>query len=108
LATLEDKNYLSLLGINEVAQAVSMLSTIRDNGSGKDQVLAACVLIQKEYPKLTINELKQVIIDGIMQKYNDTDRPQYNDIPTLMFWLKQYKSSKSQKTGLELYPEIKP
>jgi hypothetical protein len=53
--------------------------------------MAASALIAKEYPKLTIGQLQKIIIDGIMQKYNKSDQPQYNDIPSLLFWLRKYK-----------------
>lgn len=45
-------------------------------------------MIKNEYHNLTLGELQQIIIDGILQKYNTTKQPQYNDVPSLMFWLK--------------------
>lgn len=70
-----------------------MLNSIRNNDSSPEQVITASALIQKEYPELTLGELQQIIVDGIMQKFNDTNQPQYNDIPTLMFWIKKRKKS---------------
>jgi len=77
-----------------------MLNSIRNNDSSPEQVLTASALIQKEYPKLTLGELQQIIVDGIMQKFNVSDQPQYNDIPSLMFWLKKYLRSKQRSYPL--------
>jgi hypothetical protein len=56
--------------------------------------MTASALIAKNYPTLTIGELQKIIIDGIMQKYNNSDQPQYNDIPSLLFWLRRHKTNK--------------
>lgn len=53
--------------------------------------MTASALIQSEYPKLTLGELQQIVLDGIMQKFNKSEQPQYNDIPSLMFWLRKHK-----------------
>ena len=66
------------------------------NNSTPEQIITASALIQKEYPKLTLGELQQIIIDGIMQKFNNTNQPQYNDVPSLMFWLRKNKLDKMQ------------
>lgn len=53
-------------------------------------------MIQNEYPNLTLGELQKIIIDGIMQKFNKSEQPQYNDVPSLMFWLRRYSVDKRQ------------
>jgi hypothetical protein len=84
-------NSLATSKINEIAQVLTTLSSVRTNNSTPEQIMAASALIAKEYPKLTIGQLQKIIIDGIMQKYNKSDQPQYNDIPSLLFWLRKYK-----------------
>ncbi len=88
---MDNNNSLASSQITEIAQVLTTLSSVRTNNSTPEQILAASALIAKEYPKLTIGELQQIIIDGIMQKYNKSDQPQYNDIPSLLFWLRRYK-----------------
>lgn len=53
-------------------------------------------MIQNEYPNLKLGELQKIIIDGIMQKFNNSGQPQYNDVPALMFWLRRHKVDKMQ------------
>lgn len=58
-------------------------------------------MIQNEYPELTLGELQKIIIDGIMQKFNVSEQPQYNDVPSLMFWLRRYKIDKPYESDKE-------
>lgn len=94
LAQLDNSKQLVSCSISEIAQAVTVLSSIRVNNSTPDQILMASAMIQKEHPNLTLGILQQIILDGIMQKYNFSEQPQYNDMPSLMFWLKKYQRSK--------------
>lgn len=93
---MDNSKQLVSSSINEIAQAVTVLSSIRVNNSTPEQIITASALIQNEYPKLTLGELQQIIIDGIMQKFNNTNQPQYNDVPSLMFWLRKNKLDKMQ------------
>jgi hypothetical protein len=89
LAQLDSNKQLCSSTTNEVAQAVTLLNSIRNNNSTSDQIIVAASFIKNEYPKLTLGELQQIILDGIMQKFNNTEQPQYNDMPSLMYWLKK-------------------
>ena len=73
-----------------------MLSSIRTNNSTPEQVLTASALIQSEYPKLTLGQLQEIVMDGLLQKFNETKFPQSNEITSLMFWLRQWKIDKMQ------------
>jgi hypothetical protein len=88
---LDNNKQLVSCSVNEVSQALTILSSIRVNNSTPEQVITASAMIIKEYPKLTLGELQQIIVDGIMQKFNRSEQPQYNDVPSLMFWLRKYK-----------------
>lgn len=74
--------------------AMTILNSIRNNGSTPEQVLAAAAMIASEYKELTLGELKQIAIDGMLQKFNKTNQAQYNDIPNLLFWIKAYIENK--------------
>jgi len=92
---LDNNKQLVSSSINEVAQALTILSSVRNNNSTPEQILTASTLIKNEYPKLTLGELQQIILDGIMQKFNNTEHTQYNDVPSLMLWLKISERKKS-------------
>lgn len=87
---LDNNKQLASSSINEIAQALTILNSVRNNNSTPEQVLASSLLIQSEYGNLTLGVLQQIILDGIMQKFNRSNNPQYNDIPSLMFWLREY------------------
>lgn len=91
---MDNNKSLNTCQINEVAQVITTLSSIRNNNSTPEQILTASAIIKKEYPNLKLGELQEVIINGILQKYNNSEQPQYNDIPSLMFWLKKNKPQK--------------
>ena len=91
LATLDNSKSLTTCQVNEIAQVITTLSSIKANNSTPEQILTASALIQSEYPTLTLGGLQKIIIDGIMQKFNKSDYAQNNDIPTLMFWLRKHK-----------------
>jgi hypothetical protein len=80
---------LNSCSINEVCQAITILNSVRNNNSTPEQLLTASAMIKNEYPNLTLGELQKIIIDGIMQKFNKSEQPQYNDVPSLMFWLRR-------------------
>ncbi len=96
LATLDNSKSLTTCQINEIAQVITSLSSVKANNSTPEQILTASALIQSEYPKLTLGELQKIIIDGIMQKFNKSDYAQNNDIPTLLFWLRKHKLDNTQ------------
>jgi len=96
LAKLDNNKSLTTCQVNEIAQVITMLSSIKANNSTPEQILTASVLIQNEYPKLTLGELQKIVIDGVMQKFNKSDYAQNNDIPTLMFWLRKHKIDNTQ------------
>ena len=75
----------------DIAKVITTLSSIRENKSTPEQIMTASVMIQKEYPSMLLGELRQIIFDGIMQKYNNSNSVHYNDIPTLFYWLREYK-----------------
>lgn len=72
-----------------------MLSSIRSNNSAPEQILTACALIKNEYPNLTLGELQKIVIDGMLQKFNNSEYPQSNEITSLLFWLRKYKLDKT-------------
>ena len=96
LAKLDSSKPLTSCSINEVCQAITILNSVRNNNSTPEQLLTASAMIQNEYPNLKLGELQKIIIDGIMQKFNNSGQPQYNDVPALMFWLRRHKIDKMQ------------
>jgi hypothetical protein len=93
---LDNSKSLTTCQINEIAQVLTSLSSVKANNSTPEQILTASALIQSEYPKLSLGELQKIIIDGIMQKFNKSDYAQNNDIPTLLFWLRKHKLDNTQ------------
>lgn len=84
-----------------MCQAITILNSVRNNNSTPEQLLTASAMIQNEYPKLTLGTLQQVIIDGIMQKFNTSGQPQYNDVPSLMFWLRRFSIENPEESEKE-------
>ena len=94
---LDNNKPLLSSSVNEISNAISILSSIRNNNSTVTQVITASAIIQKEYPNLTLGELQKIILDGLLQKFNHSEQPQYNDIPSLMFWLRKYKKNNANE-----------
>ena len=91
---LEQSDLTTLLtscNTKEICRVLTTLNCIRDNNTTPSNINAAAILIQREYGYITLELLNKIIIDGIMQKYNDGVSAQYNDIPNLLNWLRIHK-----------------
>jgi len=94
------KTLLTSCSINEICRAITTLNCIKDNNITPNNINAAAALIQSEYPTLELNVLNQIILDGIMQKFNTSSYAQYNDIPNLLNWIRIYKKNNPSKEDI--------
>jgi len=101
LPTSDGSSSLQSSGIPEIASTIAILSSVKDNGTAKEQLLALSLIIQGKYPHYTLNLLKSLIIDGIAQEFNQTNIAQTNDVFNLMFWLRKYALENPTKEDKE-------
>lgn len=93
---MDNNKQLASCSTSEICQAITILNSIRNNNTTPEQIITAAEMIKKEYGHITLGDLQQTILNGLMQKYA-VNSPQYNDIPSLMFWLIEAKRERMRR-----------